>query len=80
VVVFLALLYRPRWSGVLALFVTVSVLVLLLGLNISILGLVRIERGKASVLVETSGLLVALTAAYAGGVLLLGRRRLGVTA
>lgn len=72
----LSVLYRPSWYGVLTLLVTTTVLVLLLGLNISILGLVDVTSGQVLVLAETFGLLATLTGAYVVAVLLLARERL----
>ena len=69
--VLLSVLYRPSWSGALSLFVTTSVLVLLLGLNISVLGLVGVPHAEFRVLAETFGLLVLLGGVYTIAVILL---------
>src|SRR5262245_16520875 len=70
----LTLLYRPSLTGAIAILVTVAVLVLLLGLNISILGFVDVPSGEVQVLGETLGLLLALTSTYAVGVLAIVRK------
>ena len=69
-------LYRPSWYGVFTLLVTTTVLVLFLGLNISILGLVDVASGQVFVLAETFGLLVGLTGVYVVSVAILARARL----
>ena len=61
----LSALYRPRLIGALALTGTTLVLLLVLGLNISVLGLVEVAKGEMPVLGETLGLLVSLAAVYA---------------
>lgn len=60
----LAAVYRPRWPGALSLLTTTAVMVVFLGLNISILGLVDVPSSQFRVLGETFGLLVALTTVY----------------
>ena len=72
----LSVLYRPSWYGILTLFVTTAVLVLLLGLNISILGFVDVASGEVLVLAETFGLLVLLAGVYMVSVLVFARERL----
>lgn len=68
-----------RWGrsavDALALLITHSLLMVLLGLNISILGLVQWTGEAATVLAGFFGLVVALAAGFAGIVLLLERRR-----
>ena len=71
------LFHRPGWRGAGGLLVTTTALVLFLGLNISILGLVAIPRSAASVLAEVLTLLVALSAVYAAVVIALNRSRFG---
>jgi hypothetical protein len=73
----LCVLYRPGWRGAAGLLLTTGVLVLLLGLNISILGLVGVPRAALGVLVEVLALLMALAASYVGVVLGLNRSRFG---
>jgi len=73
----LSVLYRPGWRGAAGLLLTTGVLVLLLGLNISILGLVEVPHAALGVLVEVVVLLMALAAIYAGVVLGLNRPRFG---
>ena len=74
--VILTVRYRPSWSGAIGLLVTTVVLVVLLGLNISILGLVDVPSGEVRVLAETFGLLGALAIVYVAAVLTLARGRL----
>ena len=69
----LTLHYRTGWRGAGALLVTTAVLVLFLGLNISVLGLVEVPRAAAGVLAEVVALLLTLGGVYAGVVLVLGR-------
>jgi len=69
----LSALYRPSMVGALALTGTTVVLLLLLGLNISVLGLVEVATGKTHLLGETFGLLVGLAAVYAVVVLAFAR-------
>jgi hypothetical protein len=69
----LTALYRPRPAGAIALTGTTAVLLLILGLNISVLGLVEVAKGEAHLLGETFGLLVALSAIYAVVVLAFAR-------
>ena len=68
-------IYRPSWLGVTAIFVTVTVMVLLLGLNISILGFVDVASGEAIVLAETLGLLLVLTSTYSLVAYAISRKR-----
>jgi hypothetical protein len=73
----LSLLYRPSWRGAGGLLVTAAVLVVVLGLNISILGLVEVPRAALGVLAEVVVLLVALGGTYSCVVMLLNRSRVG---
>ena len=67
--------YRPGWRGAAGLLLTAVVLVLVLGLNISILGLVSVPRSALAVLGEVLALLVVLTGAYVAVVVALNRPR-----
>jgi hypothetical protein len=69
----LSALYRPRLVGALALTGTTVVLLLLLGLNISVLGLVEVAKGETHLLGATFGLLLGLAAVYALVVLAFAR-------
>ena len=69
--------YRPGWRGAGGLLLTTGVLILSLGLNISVLGLVGVPRAALGVLAEVFTLLVALGGVYAGVVVLLNRSRFG---
>jgi hypothetical protein len=73
----LSVRYRPGWRGAAGLLLTTGVLVLVLGLNISILGLVEVPRAAIGVLVEVLALLTALAAIYVGVVVGLNRSRFG---
>ena len=61
----LTLWYRPGFGGGLAILVTTLVIVLFLGLNISILGLVFIPRSSLYVIAEVVTLIVVLALVYA---------------
>jgi hypothetical protein len=74
--VVLSVLYRVSWYGALSLLVTSATLVLLLGLNISILGLVAVPSGEVRVLAETFGLLASLAVVYVAVVLTVAREQL----
>ena len=73
----LCAVYRPGWRGAAGLLLTTGVLVLLLGLNISTLGLVEVPRAALGVLVEVLALLLALAGIYAGVVVGLNSSRFG---
>lgn len=73
----LSAVYRPGWRGAAGLLLTTGVLILLLGLNISILGLVGVPRPALGVLVEVLALLAALAGIYVGVVVGLNRSRFG---
>ena len=68
-------LYRPGWRGAGGILLATVVLVLLLGLNISILGLVSVPRGDSGVLAEVLVLLGVLAGVYAALVVALRRSR-----
>lgn len=70
----LGAIYRPGWRGAAGILVTTAALVILLGLNISTLGLVEISSDATGVLVETFLLLVAIIGVYAAVVLGLNLR------
>ena len=69
--------YRTNWRGVGGILLTAVTLVLLLGLNISTLGLVEVPRASLGVLLEVFGLLLAIFGVYAAVVVLLERSRFG---
>ena len=71
----LALRYRPGPAGVLAIVATTGLLVVVLGLNISILGFVLVPRSEAFVLWEVFVLLVTVLGSFSLVVLALGRGR-----
>ena len=76
VAILLIIRYRPGWRGACGVFVTTAVLVVFLGLNISILGLVAVPRSELGVLLDVLVLLVAMIGVYAAAVTALGRSRL----
>ena len=61
----LTVMYRPGWQGGISILVTTLVIVLSLGLNISILGLVFVPRSSFYVIGEVAALIVALALVYA---------------
>lgn len=61
----LIVLHRPGWQGRVAILVTTLLIVLFLGLNISILGLVFIPKSSLYVIGEVVGLIVVLALVYA---------------
>jgi hypothetical protein len=69
----LTLVQRASARGALIIFVTTTVLILFLGLNISILGLVAVPRSELGTLVEVFGLLIAILGVYATVVALFER-------
>jgi hypothetical protein len=73
-------LYRASWRGAGAILVTTTVLVLLLGLNISGLGLVEASKAELRLLGEVLGLLVAIFGVYAAVVVALEPARFGMRA
>ena len=62
--VLVSLLYRRSWLHFGAILLTCTVLVLLLGLNVSVIGLVYIPRGSLFLVVELFGLILAINAVY----------------
>jgi hypothetical protein len=58
-------LYARTWSHYGAIIVTCTVLVLLLGLNVSVIGLVEVPRSSIYLIVELFGLIFALNAVFA---------------
>lgn len=71
----LALRYRPGPAGALAIVGTTALLVVLLGLNISVLGFVSVPRSERFVLWEVFALLVTIFGSFSLVVLALGRGR-----
>ena len=72
----LTVLYRPGWRGAVAIFATTVFVVLFLGLNISILGLVFVPKALFYVLAEILALIVFLALVYAGSMGLIWRHSL----
>jgi hypothetical protein len=69
------LLYRAGWKRFGAVLLTCAVLVLLLGLNVSVIGLVSIPRGSLYLVAEMFGLIVALNAVYVAVFMSVRRQR-----
>lgn len=74
--VVITLLYRRSWAAFAAVLLTCALLVLLLGHNVFILGLVAIPRGSFYLVMEMFGLIIALNVVYVAVFVLLERRRL----
>lgn len=72
--VFISLLYRRSWMNFGAVLLTCTVLVLLLGLNVSTIGLVDIPRGSFYLVMELFGLIIALNIVYMAAFIALERR------
>lgn len=60
----LSMRYRPGWQGIGAILLTTVVVVLVLGMNISILGLVFVPRGSLYVIAEVLALIITLALSY----------------
>jgi len=73
----LSVLYRPGWRGAWAILLTAVVIVLFLGLNISVLGLVSVPKASLYLIGELLALVITLAAVYAGTVVLLTRPSFG---
>lgn len=71
-----SLLYRRSWRRTGAILLTCTVLVLLLGLNVSVIGLVAIPRGSLYLIVELFGLILAINVVYVVVFIALERRSL----
>jgi len=72
----LCLRYRAAWLAAVAIIVTTFVIVFVLGLNLSILGLVAVPRGSFYLVLEVLGLILALAFVYAWCMSLVWRRTL----
>lgn len=75
--VVLSLVYRPGWRGAWAILLTAVVIVLFLGLNISVLGLVSVPKTSLYLVGELFALVITLAAVYAAAVVLLTRSSFG---
>jgi hypothetical protein len=69
-------LYRASWLQFGVIFLTCVLLIFLLGLNVSVLGLVAIPRGSLYLIAEFFGLILALNLIYAATFTILERKRL----
>jgi hypothetical protein len=74
----ITLLYGRSWVKFASVLVTCIVLVALLGLNVSVIGLVSIPLGSFYLVVELFGLIVALNVVYVTVFIALQRRRLSI--
>lgn len=72
----LTLIHRPGWQGTAAILLTTFVIVLSLGLNISILGLVFVPRSSLYVITEVVALIAALAVVYAAAMAYIWRSHL----
>ena len=70
-----SLLYGRSWGHFAAILLTCTLLVLLLGLNVSAIGLVYIPSGSAYLIAELFGLIVALNVVYVAVFIGLERKR-----
>ena len=68
-------LYGHSWVKFASVLLTCIVLVALLGLNVSVIGLVSIPRGSLYLVMELFGLILALNVVYSAVFLVLQRRR-----
>jgi hypothetical protein len=71
----ITLLYGRSWVKFASVLLTCIVLVALLGLNVSVIGLVSIPLGSFYLIVEMFGLIVALNVVYVAVFMVLERRR-----
>jgi hypothetical protein len=72
----MSLMYRRSWLRLGAILLTCTVLVLALGLNVSVIGLVYIPRGSLYLIVELFGLILAINAVYVAVFIALERKSL----
>jgi hypothetical protein len=72
----LSLLYGRRWTHYLSILLTCTILVLLLGLNVSTIGLVDIPSGSVYLVIELFALILALNLVYAAMFIALERKTL----
>ncbi len=72
----ISVLFGRRRPDIGPIFVTVSVLVLFLGLNVSAIGLVDIPRDSTYLVAELFGLIVVINVAFAATFLIIERKRL----
>lgn len=75
--VVLSVLFGRTWAAFGAVLATCSVLVALLGLNISVIGLIQIPTGSLSLVAELFGLIVVLAASFAAVFMALVWRQFG---
>ncbi len=61
----ISMLFVQRWTDIGPIFLTVTVLVLFLGLNVSAIGLVDIPRDSTYLVAELSGLILVINVAFA---------------
>jgi hypothetical protein len=71
-----SLLYGQRWQHFLAIFLTCTLLVLLLGLNVSAIGLVYVPSGSVYLIVEMFLLILAINLVFVAAFIALERKSL----
>jgi hypothetical protein len=74
--VLVSLLYRRSWLNFGATLLTCTVLVLFLGMNVSVIGLVDIPRGSLYLIAELFGLILAINVVYVAAFIGLERQSL----
>ena len=74
--VLVSLLYGRTWRHFGVILLTCIVLVLFLGLNVSVIGLVAIPRGSLYLVIELFGLILAINVIFAALFMILERKRL----
>jgi len=72
----LSLLYGRKWKHYIAILLTCTVLVLLLGLNVSVIGLVDVPSSSVYLVMELFGLILALNLVYVAIFITLERKNL----
>jgi hypothetical protein len=72
----LSLLYGRSWTQFGAILLTCTMLVLALGLNVSVIGLVYIPRGSLYLVAELFGLILAINVVYVAAFIVLERKNL----
>ena len=72
----MTLLYGWNWTHFAAIMLTCAMIILLLGLNVSTIGLVSIPRGSLYLIGEMFGLILVLNLVYAGAFVALERKHL----
>jgi hypothetical protein len=74
--VFISLIFRANWRQFSVVLLTCTILIFLLGLNVSVLGLVYIPHGSLYLVTEFFGLILFINVVYATFFMALERKRL----